>query len=426
MSGTHETQKFEIIVSDSGMGGASSIEMSEVFPSPSGSDQAEFFELYNSGIDPVDISGWKVVLKNNDYFSFPSSTIIFPGEYRVFFKAATNLNLTSSNETVELKDSLGNTVQKMSYAKSVSGKSLGENSAGEMVWSSPSPWTSPGTEENIPKSKSKATKSVTKKSSTTQKTIKKTTTAKFLDDLSLVQEMEKGNVVTVEGVVSAVPGVFGSQYFYLSDENGGVQIYQSKKDFPALKSGMWLRVSGKISTLKNGSNRINIQNREGIKILNNGEEILPEGVVVSDLEKEDVGKLVSVEGEITEKKTNVMYLDDGHDEIMVYFKKGAKIKTTDLKEGSRVKVVGVVEQGKSGLEIWPRSINDIEMLEKVAEDKKSSSSGVVENNQHNYWGRYVVVTFVGTFGVLLLFIIKNKGEQVAAFLKSLLKKDLKD
>jgi hypothetical protein len=66
------------------------------------------------------------------------------------------------------------------------------------------------------------------------------------------------------------------------------------------------------------------------------------------------------------------------------------------------------------------------MLEKVAEDKKSSSSGVEENNQHNYWGRYVVVAFVGTFGVLLLFIIKNKGEQVVAFLKSLLKKDLKD
>ena len=149
-------------------------------------------------------------------------------------------------------------------------------------------------------------------------------------------------MVTVEGVVSAVPGVFGNQYFYLSDENGGVQIYQGKKDFPALESGMWLRVSGKISTLKNGSNRINIQNRESIKILNNGEEILPEGVVVSDLEKEDVGKLVSVEGEITEKKTNFMYLDDGHDEIMVYFKKGAKIKTTDLKEGSRVKVVVVV------------------------------------------------------------------------------------
>jgi DNA/RNA endonuclease YhcR with UshA esterase domain len=221
-------------------------------------------------------------------------------------------------------------------------------------------------------------------------------------------------------VVTAVPGVFGSQYFYVSDENGGVQVYQSKKDFPDLQNGMWLKVSGTVSTLKNGSNRINIKSRNDVKIVNNGEEILLEVVAISDLEKEDRGKLVSVEGEITERKSSFMYLDDGHDEIAVYFKKGAKIKSAELKEGSRVKVVGVVEEGTNGLEVWPRSTSDIEMMGTGKELTNNQSVVEVSKNEAGYWQRYEVVAVVGIMGVLFLFFIRARGNQTAVVLKSII------
>jgi len=71
------------------------------------------------------------------------------------------------------------------------------------------------------------------------------------------------------------------------------------------------------------------------------------------------GSLLKVNGEITEIKTSYMYVDDGTEEIKVYFKAGAVIKKDVFREGDLVVVTGLLHQTKTEYQLLPRTQNDI-------------------------------------------------------------------
>ena len=112
----------------------------------------------------------------------------------------------------------------------------------------------------------------------------------------------------------------------------------AKKDFPDLKIGDYLEVVGEI-TSASGRNRIKIKNLESIDILETGRTLKPLQIELSELREENLGALVQISGEVTEIKSSKMYLDDGREEMVVYFKKGAGINKRLLQEGENVSLV---------------------------------------------------------------------------------------
>ncbi|PIY78521.1 MAG: hypothetical protein COY82_02055, partial [Parcubacteria group bacterium CG_4_10_14_0_8_um_filter_35_7] len=126
-----------------------------------------------------------------------------------------------------------------------------------------------------------------------------------------------------------------------------------------------------------GEARIKIKDKNDIKIL--GHKDPPKGhpVKIGQIGEELEGSLVSLEGEVIEKRGNSFYIDDGSDEVRIYIKSSTNIGKLELKEGDRVKIQGILSEIKSGYRILPRYKSDIEKIG----DEKLKSLGISGNSQ---------------------------------------------
>jgi len=335
----------------------SPILISEVMSDPAGQDSNEYIEIWNSGSSTIDLSGWQLRVGTKKY-QIPDKTNITPKSCLVFYKAATKISLNNAGGKIELLAPGDSVVDVVKFGKSVSGKSYSLVS-GEWLLSIPTPGVVLGAETikgvGI-KITSNATKSVG---------------GVWHKPLSIYEarEQEKGVGVLIVGAVTVLPGVFGVQYFYIADDTAGIAIYQYKKDFPPLKVGDVVRVRGVISEA-NGQKRVNIKKAGDVDILKTEQVISAVISDLSDLEDQPLGVLVKIVGDITEKKSGYWYVDDDLSEAVVYFKKGTKVNLVDFLEGQKVEVSGVLEQGKNGLQIWPRGQEDIKIVGMAKELEK--------------------------------------------------------
>ena len=71
------------------------------------------------------------------------------------------------------------------------------------------------------------------------------------------------------------------------------------------------------------------------------------------------GGLISVTGDLVDKKSTSWYLDDDSGEIRVYISSKAGITKPDVELGQEVMVTGVVSETKSGFRLLPRFTEDI-------------------------------------------------------------------
>lgn len=75
--------------------------ISEIFPNPEGSDtETEFIELYNSGEESVDLTGWKLSDATTKKYTLDGE--IAPGEYLVVYRLDSKISLNNTDDQVEL------------------------------------------------------------------------------------------------------------------------------------------------------------------------------------------------------------------------------------------------------------------------------------------------------------------------------------
>ena len=248
-----------------------------------------------------------------------------------------------------------------------------------------------------------------KKAATTSKEVVKKEDKTLYLSVAQARQQVKGSKVQVGGVVTVLPGIFGSQYFYIQDSTGGIQVYQYRKDFPTLGVGDQVSVFGEISVSR-GQKRVKVKSSSDIKVLRSGVSIKVVSSGLSNLDENDLGRLVKVGGTITEIKGNYMYIDDREDEMQVYLKNGAKINKKKYKEGQEIELLGVLEQGSKGWQIWPRSSKDLTSVENGAASSSASAKFKHEqNNVKQTTEKYLKVTAGGISSVLFGFLAKAHG-----------------
>lgn len=352
--GIYASKPFTIVVGEAALPKDRALVISEAYPNPEGTDDDEFIEILNRSGETFDISGWQLKNKTSRIFTFASSTSVAPKERLVFYRIITKITLNNTNDRLELVNNLGQTVDVISLGKAPEGKSFMLTGT-KKVWANPSPG------EEISSLSEEVEDENTGASPTTQKkttATKKSFTVPIAMSIAETRAQPKDQMVKIQGQVTVLPGVFGSQYFYIQSASSGIQIYQSAKNFPTLKVGDVVQVIGRISEAS-GMKRVLVKNKTDIKFVQAGNLPAPPIISTTEINEENAGQLVMLNAEITEIKTNMMYVDDGEAEGVMYLKKGGQINKKVFKEGEGVEVVGIVEHASSGWQIWPRSQQDV-------------------------------------------------------------------
>lgn len=411
-SGYSEEQKIEVVIG-AGAVGEVDVVVSEVLPNPDGEDSGEFIEIKNNGLEPANLSGWFLRVGQKS-FMLPNNTIIDPAGFLTFYKPVTKLNLINTVGKIELLNTEKAVVDLVKYEKPASGKSyaLVNN---EWRWVVPSP----GKDVEVGGAGQVAGEKISTKGelATGGEDVKKSAGA-VVTSIAEARTAAKGQPAKLQGIVTVVPNVFGSQFFYITGDGAGIQIYQSKKDFPPVGVGDLVEITGTISEAS-GIKRINVKNSEAVDILSLENSLEATPVNLDEIHEDTAGALVQVSGEITELKSTFMYLDDGAGEVKVYFKKNTNIDKKLFKEGQKVMVTGVLEKTSSEWQIWPRSNEDIEPVVVPVSTSgevlgEKIETPVVEEKKMN---KYLVATSIGVVVLLLAILAKIKGSALVASLR---------
>jgi len=387
----------------------SKIKISEFIPNPVGSDTTEFVELFNSGDEEIDLSGIKLDDEEGGSraYTFSGGTVVGAGEYFVIGRQDSKLALNNTSDSVRLLYPDGTILQEVRYDDVLEGASYIQDENENWIWTS---FVTAGKENIISSIASlEKTKTVSRSKSKMIKPIIQTTLEKLRDE-------DIGDKVKIIGVVAVEPGVLASQYFYIVG-SPGVQVYMYNKDFPDLKIGDRVEIIGEISEVYNET-RIKLSNRDDIKIIDHPGDPIPKVVEIADLQEPYEGWLVQINGEITELKSSYMYVDDGTEEIKVYFKRGAGINKKILQAGDLVSITGLLAQTKTGYQILPRSQEDLKKTG-VAESFVIKIDNQQGEEKKETTEKYLTATAGGLTSILIGLFAKARGAGAVGFAKKM-------
>ncbi len=362
------------------------VRINEFLPNPQGPDPEEWIEIYNQAKEAIDLSNWElddIADGGSRQYRISEKTIIQGGQYLIFKKEKTKITLNNTYDTVRLIDALGNIISEINYDEPLEGASYARDRNGQWKWT----FTLTSGRENI----ITLPPGLLKKDPPGQ--------GKFIETtLDKIHQFDLGDQIRVKGIVSVEPGILGSQIFYLTGSNG-IQVYQSKKDFPKLKLGDQLEVEGILSEA-GGEKRIKLASAKAIKILAHQDPPKPLETEISLLKEEQVGSLIALQGNVTEKKSNYFWLDDKSEEIKVYLKASVGLEKINFKINDQVKVTGILRFSKGDFRLLPRYKSDLELIQDSSKEPASLTTKFSANQKEKEMIQYLLLT-TGALVVIL-------------------------
>jgi cysteine-rich repeat protein len=325
--------------------------INEFLPDPEGTDDEEWIELYNAGETTVNVLNWRIDDQEGGSkpYNFSSNILINSKGYYVLERSESGLALNNNGDSVRLFNDSNDLIDNVIYSKAITGEAYARENNKWQWTTTPTPG-----EENIIQIINKNVKIVKKKVANA----KKTSSGIYVEtSLEQIGNFDIGENVEVKGTVAVLPGSFGTQYFYIIG-SPGIQVYSYYKKFPQLKVGDIIAVRGELSKI-NQEKRIKIKEASDISVIEHKDPPLAKIIPCEAVGEEYLNQLVTVSGEVTDKKSSLVYLDDGTNEAVLYIKKLTGISTASVKVGDQLSVTGLVGFNKNDLVVLPRSMDDI-------------------------------------------------------------------
>ncbi len=399
------------IITDQTVDAAEGLIISEIFPNPKGADTTEFVEIYNPSATTISLAGIKVddEVGGSKGYAFPSSDTIAAQSYKVIKKEESRIAFNNGSDSARLLFADGSIISEVRYDDVVEDASFVYNQA-KNVWQ----WT----QTKTPGEKNSITE-ISEKQNKTNRNTNKTKRKKPIIPTRLeeIAQTDIGDRVKIQGIVAVLPGVLGSQYFYIVG-SPGVQIYMHKKDFPNISLGDEVEVIGEVSEAY-GQTRVKVAQKEDIQIINHPG--IPQAAVVDIAQVYDNydGWLVQISGEITEAKSSHLYVDDGTEEVKVYIKRGTGIKKHLFQVGDLVNVTGIVVKTKNGYQLLPRSQKDIQKTGRVQERVVVPDSITAPKKGIKDVEKYLTATIGGLSVLLFGLVLKVYGNTLLRGVKKM-------
>ncbi len=322
--------------------------LSEVLPNPVGPDQTEeFIEIENRSGVTVPLAGWQLT-DTKIFYRFSADATIEPHGFFAVLRLDSKITLNNSADTLYLIAPDRRIVSGVRYERSAEGESFSR--VGGNHWE----WTTIMTagEANVFDEDDEENTIVDASPSSNE--------LARVSTIVETKQLSKGERITISGTVTVVPGVLGSQYFYVADGSAGIQIFSAKKLFPALAIGDAVRVAGTVSVAR-GEVRVNTGSAADIVVRSSAESVVP--TPIESPADELVGSLVAIEGELIDSRADELTVGLGDDTIAVPFKDGAAIEAPIVEPGAAIEVAGILKQTETGdWQIWPRGSEDIALV----------------------------------------------------------------
>ena len=224
-----------------------------------------------------------------------------------------------------------------------------------------------------------------------------------------IENYKIGDAIKISGTVIVEPGLFGTQYFYiLNPGEPALKVYNFKKDFPVIKRGDFLEVSGVLA--KNSVEKyLKTSLASDIQVIGLGEMEEPEEV--DKITEADFQKLVVASGAIAKDAKGQLVLKTSSSTISIFLKSATGISKSLLKEGSQFTIIGLISKNANALVLMPRDKNDIKVftvdndkIVQASQDSKdvsaTASEWILPERKNNSKKAYLFLVIGG-----ILFII---------------------
>jgi len=312
------------------------IYLTELMPNPTGSDNAEWLELYNPNTTNVSTAGWQLII-NNKRYPLPNLEIT-AGDYLTLNKPMGNFTLPNNNAVIALQNTSLKTTSSLKYNSAPAGLSYAlENN--NWIWTNT---PTPG-ETNI---------------------ISQTPTnnAALSTDISQLPYLDSGTKVITQGIVTSPPGAVAKNIFFIAEQgNGqGIQIYLSGTiQPPVLNLGDVVRLTGSISHTLTSGNRLLVKKDDTIQKITTDQPEPAKEINLGDLTDDNEGQLIKTSGIVTKINSSSFAIQQD-DVTLTVALKNRTLNWPKLNKKDSVSILGLVIVEKNFIKLWPRSPDDIE------------------------------------------------------------------
>ncbi|MBI5794600.1 lamin tail domain-containing protein, partial [Candidatus Uhrbacteria bacterium] len=405
----------------------------------------EWIELVNRSLMTIALTGWTVEDASGKTTDLSSLTMT-TGSYVVVDSPKGRLN--NDTDTIILRDPTGQVIDSVAYGGDAlpspkDGEALARTGNVFVITQTPSPAQANQIETqeavmveqvaivtaNPVSDESPTVESVALSPEQQEKTVspspKKTSTAKLTSStpkktgskavLSSTIFESKGLPddarVRLEGIVTALPGSFARQIFYLMDETGGIQVYFYDADFPQMSLGDAVSVTGVLST-SHGERRIKMSAQTNLAQIDRDLSVTPTVLKVAELVGQQVGSLVSVKGLVQTRENEKLVIEENGSTLIVSLKSEPSIDSAPFERGDHVTVTGILTSYDGELRLRPRSQDDIVVDEPAAAltlSTQDTGKGLFESTQAQTG---IVLLVLTAAGLGLLAIRRNQNRQL--------------
>ena len=189
----------------------------------------------------------------------------------------------------------------------------------------------------------------------------------FEGKISEIKDLELETRVRVRAFITAPPGVFGDDDFYIRDASAGVLVSYMDVSNYHLKLGDEVELEGAIKESRE-EHYIKMEKGDSLAVLRTGlgppeADKVKTGELGEDLE----GQLVRLSGEIVETSGSTFWIDDSSGRAKIYVKDSTGIEIPYKRVGYRAEVVGIVSQwgkledGTPNYRVMPRFQDDLKI-----------------------------------------------------------------
>ena len=295
----------------------------------------EWIELYNAGPAAASLGGW-ALLDDTKTYTLPLGTVIWPRGYLLLFRAQTRLSLGDNHDQVTLRRPDGVVVDHFaydrgpgrdrSYCRAVDGGGAWGKDCVETPGRANQLWPTPAPGDGGGGSAPGATQ----------------TGGLAPGSIAAARAAPPDTRVTVAGVVTLPPGLFGRSS-YIQDETGGIQVYLRAGAYPALVVGDSVRVTGWTRDF-HGEAEISVPNPSYLTWLGVGTPPVPLRVTTGQVGEAHEGRLVRIVGRVVRFEPDALTLDDGSGPARIYFPAGLAWRRPYVQIGEVWAAWGVVGQ----------------------------------------------------------------------------------